>query len=254
MTATDIGSFSDTMRLLKGAQKSAASGAPAYSVYVNRRAGRVLAAAAFRLGLTPNMVTAISAVFTFASILVIALVPTNVWVGIGVGLGLAIGYAFDSADGQVARLRGGGSMSGEWLDHVVDCIKIATLHLAVVIAWYRFEDVRGPTLLLPLAFSAVGSIAFFSMILNDQLKAVNAQRTGVVAPRRAGSTLRSLMLLPTDYGIVCLVFLFFGLWPLFPVLYAALLALQLIHLALTLSKWFRDMRALDRENQKARAR
>lgn len=235
-----------TVRRLAGAQKPAASGAPAYSIYVNRKVGRLIAAAAYRAGLTPNAVTAISAAFTFASITAIALVPTGPWLGVAVGLGLALGYAFDSADGQVARLRGGGSISGEWLDHVVDAIKTSTLHLAVLIGLFRFGGLDTAWLLVPIGFSVVAAIAFFAMMLNDTLKAVHARRTGVQAERRGSSPLRSLLLLPTDYGIVCLTMLTFGITPLFLVLYTALFALQGLHLVATLVKWFRDMRALDR--------
>ena len=56
--------------------------------------------------LTPNMVTAISAFFSFAAIAFLALVQPSVWLGLAVCLGLVLGYAFDSADGQLARLRG----------------------------------------------------------------------------------------------------------------------------------------------------
>lgn len=237
----------DTIRRTRSAQKGVAAGAPAYSVYVNRRMGRLLAAAAFQLRLTPNAVTAVSALFTFASIAVIALVPTMWWTGIVAGIGLIIGYAFDSADGQLARLRGGGSISGEWLDHVIDCVKTSTLHLAVAIALFRFAEPPAPWLLLPLTFSAVATTAFFSQILNDQLKAVHRLRTGVTPARREGSPLRSILLLPTDYGITCLVMLLLGFTPAFLLIYAALLAAQGTHLALTLVKWFGDMRALDRD-------
>ena len=43
-----------TVRELAAAQKTAARGAPAYSRYINRRLGRLLAAAALRAGLGPN--------------------------------------------------------------------------------------------------------------------------------------------------------------------------------------------------------
>ena len=56
-----------TVRRLASAQKKAARGAPPYSIYVNRRVGRYLAAWAFRAGLTPNAVTGISAAFTFTA-------------------------------------------------------------------------------------------------------------------------------------------------------------------------------------------
>ena len=114
----------DAYRQLARAQKGHARGAPAYSVYVNRRLGRVLAAVAFRLGLTPNQVSIISAVHSFAAIALIAFAPVTVPLGLLIALLLVLGYAWDSADGQVARLRGGGSPQGEWLDHFIDTLKI----------------------------------------------------------------------------------------------------------------------------------
>ena len=63
-----------TVRRLAGAQKGA-QGAPAYSRFVNRPLGRVLAALAFHAGLTPNAVTAVSAVWTAAGIALVAVAP-----------------------------------------------------------------------------------------------------------------------------------------------------------------------------------
>ncbi|MFP3386663.1 CDP-alcohol phosphatidyltransferase family protein, partial [Tritonibacter sp. SIMBA_163] len=82
-----------------------------------------------------------------------------------------VGYAFDSADGQLARLRGGGTPAGEWLDHVVDSIKTTALHLAVLIGWYRHYDVTDVRLLLiPIGFTLVASVFFFVQIVTDQLR------------------------------------------------------------------------------------
>ena len=123
------------------------------------------------LGLTPNAVTGISALLSFSAIAVLALVPPAWWIGLLVAVLLVLGYAFDSADGQVARLRGGGSSAGEWLDHVVDAVKIAALHLAVLVGAYRFFDLgsRG-WLLIPIGFVLVANVTFFGMILNDLLR------------------------------------------------------------------------------------
>ena len=123
-------SFVEAHRRLAAAQKGHARGAPAYSVYLNRRLGRVLAAAAFRWGWTPNQVTAVSAAHTFVGIALLLALPVQWWSGVIVALLLVLGYAWDSADGQVARLRGGGSLAGEWLDHFVDAIKIASTFVA----------------------------------------------------------------------------------------------------------------------------
>jgi len=239
--------YIDTVRRLASAQKAAAPGAPAYSILVNRPFGRLLAAAAYRLGMTPNAVTAVSAVFTFTAIALLASLPATWPVGIAVWLLLAIGYAFDSADGQVARLRGGGSRSGEWLDHVVDSLKIVTLHLAVLITAYRYFALPSAAwLLVPIGFTAVATVLFFAMILNDQLKAVHAAKTGVrVAQTRKSSLLRSLLVLPTDYGLLCLIFVALGAPPVFFVIYCVLFVANAGYLALAAVKWFRDMKALD---------
>ncbi|NEM89979.1 CDP-alcohol phosphatidyltransferase family protein [Galbitalea soli] len=240
-------SYLDTVRRLASAQKKAAPGAPAYSILVNRPAGRLIAALAFRLGLTPNMVTAVSATFTFVGILLLAVLPVSWGLGIAVWLLLAIGYACDSADGQVARLRGGGSRAGEWLDHVVDSLKIVTLHLAVLISAYRNFSLNSPAwLLVPVAFTAVATVLFFAMILNDQLKAVHAAKFGVVvAPTRTGSLRRSLLVLPTDYGLLCLIFVALGAPIVFFVIYTLIFIATAGYLALASVKWFRDMASLD---------
>jgi phosphatidylglycerophosphate synthase len=237
-----------TVRRLASAQKKAARGAPPYSIYVNRRVGRYLAAWAYRAGLTPNAVTGISAAFTFAGIALIATVEPVWWLGLVVWLLLAAGYAFDSADGQVARLRGGGSASGEWLDHVVDALKISTLHLAVLISAYRFFELSNDALLLvPIGYCIVAAVSFFAMILNDQLKAAygaasaSAAVTGPAAKADGRSRLRSLVLVPTDYGFLCMLFVLLGFPALFFVAYAAFFAANAAHLALASVKWFKDM-------------
>ncbi|WP_022883442.1 CDP-alcohol phosphatidyltransferase family protein [Glaciibacter superstes] len=248
-----------TVRRLASAQKSAAPGAPPYSIYVNRRVGRYLAAWAYRRGFSPNGVTAISAAFTFIGVALIALVPPQWWLGVVVWLALAIGYAFDSADGQVARLRGGGSAAGEWLDHIVDCIKIATLHGVVLVAAYRFFDLPNAAwLLVPIAYGVVASVSFFAMILNDQLKANRRQAASAAhspVPTRAHrGALKSVLLLPTDYGILCAVFLLLGFPPVFFVIYTLMAVANTGHLTLALAKWFTDMRVLDDRNLNSQKR
>jgi phosphatidylglycerophosphate synthase len=246
ITPVSTGTYRSTVRSLAGAQKRAAPGAPPYSVYINRRAGRYLAAWAYLRNLTPNAVTMVSACFTFTGIALIALVPPAPWLGPLVWLALAIGYAFDSADGQVARLRGGGSASGEWLDHIVDCVKIACLHGVVLIAAYRFFDLPSAAwLLVPLGYGAVASVSFFAMILNDQLKANRQSTAPAPAPAGGRSWIKSFLLLPTDYGVLCTIFLLLGAPLVFFVVYTAMAIANAGHLALALAKWFGDMRRLD---------
>lgn len=236
-------SFSAVYERLRAAQKGRARGAPAYSVYVNRPLGRVLATIAYRAGLTPNQVTGVSALFTFTGILLLALGPVAPLTGVGVWLLLAVGYAWDSADGQVARLRGGGSLAGEWLDHFVDALKISSLHIAVLIGLVRGGEVPQGWLLVPLMFTIVANVSFFGMILNDLLRA----KKGVASAAAAGggSPWRSIIKLPTDYGILCLVMVLWA-WPVaFLVGYTALAVASALFLALAAVSWFRSVRALD---------
>ena len=254
MTASDAvpqakGSYMDTVRLLAGAQKKAAPGAPPYSIYVNRRVGRFAAAAAFRQGLTPNAVSGISAVFTFSGIVLLAVLPPYWWTGVVVWAALAVGYVLDSADGQVARLGGNGSVAGEWLDHVLDSIKISSLHLAVLVtAYLHFELEPQAWLLVPVVYTIVAAVSFFAMILNDQLKAVHGSRPTASSSTqqlgRRGAITKSVLLLPTDYGVLCLVFLFLGTPQVFFVLYTLFLVANAGHLFLASIKWFRDMQRL----------
>lgn len=238
-------SFAETHRLLAASQKGHARGAPGYSVYVNRRLGRVLAAAAFRWGWSPNHVTMVSALHTFTGIALLVVLPVEWWSGLLVALLLVLGYAYDSADGQVARLRGGGSLAGEWLDHFVDALKIATLHLAVLVALWLHTPYRDSIwLLVPLVFSVVGVVTFFGMLLNDLLKGkVGVHSTHV---RGGGTFWRSMLLLPTDFGLLCLVFALWGWTTGFLWVYAALALANAAFLALAAAKWFREIRAIDR--------
>ncbi|WP_245935111.1 CDP-alcohol phosphatidyltransferase family protein [Acidipropionibacterium virtanenii] len=210
---------------------------------MNRPVGRVFAAALNELGLTPNQVSLVSAAFTAVGIVLLATVHASVWLGVVVWLLLAVGYALDSADGQVARLRGGGSVAGEWLDHVIDAFKAVCLPLAAAVGWYRFFPLEHDSwLLVPLVLAVATTVEFFGMILNDLLKA----RQGVPqATEQGGSSIvRSLMGLPTDYGVVCFSFVLWGFPRVFVIVYALLTLAEVAYVALALPTWFARMRRL----------
>lgn len=240
------GGYRTAVQRLQAAQKSA-KGAPAYSLYINRPLGRRFAAVAYVVGLNPNQVTAISAVFSYAGIVLIATLEPSIPVALVVTFLLVIGYALDAADGQLARLRGGGSVSGEWLDHIIDAGKISALHLAVTIAMVRHLDWHPAWLLVPLGFAVVANVSFFGQILNEQLARVEYLRAGQAKPPTGeGSQLRSLAKILTDYGLLCLIFLLFG-WPeVFFVAYTILAVASAGYLLLACLKWYQDMRGLDR--------
>lgn len=247
-TATPPQTVGGAMQQLRSHQKTS-KGAPAYSLLVNRRLGRFFAACAYVLGRTPNQVTALSAAFTFASIAAIALVDHTVASSVLVMVGLVVGYALDAADGQLARLRGGGSVSGEWLDHVVDAIKIATLHLAVLVNWFRFSPEAETWLLVPLGFQVVASVSFFVMILNDQIRRARRGTTDMLLAKDGSSPWwYSLAVVPTDYGLLCIVMVTLFWQQGFLVIYTTLFAANALFLLAALTKWFREMRAYDSAN------
>jgi phosphatidylglycerophosphate synthase len=235
--------FVETVRRLAGAQKPPAKGSPAYSRFVNRKIGRVLAAGSHLLGLTPNQVTFISAAFSGLAIAMIALVRPTPLVAITIALALLLGYAFDSADGQLARLRGGGSPAGEWLDHVVDSVKSSALHLAVLLGWYQFYDIDEHLLLIPIGFTLVAAVFFFVQILTDQLRRAHPAQAPAPADGSRKAVLRSLIVAPTDYGLLCLIFLIYA-WPDgFIVIYSLMLAGTALFLVAALPTWYREAAA-----------
>ncbi|GAA2594786.1 CDP-alcohol phosphatidyltransferase family protein [Streptomyces axinellae] len=235
------------LRELRGAQKTA-KGVSLYSRHINRPLGRVFAAAAHRVGLGPNQVTLLSAAFSFAGVTAVALVRPSWTLGVCVYAALVVGFALDSADGQLARLRGGGSPAGEWLDHVVDCAKIVALHSAVLISFHRFAALPGEGwLLLPLGFQLVAVLIFFGGLLTDKLR----PRPSAPPPAAGGpdavpgspgpSRLRAVALLPVDYGVFCAVFLLLGGPGPFRAAYAALFGCYALFLAAFCVKWFREL-------------
>jgi len=187
--------------------------------------------------MSPNQVTVASALFTALGIIALMAGPPHPVRGISIAILLALGFALDSADGQVARLTGRGSPAGEWLDHVVDAGKIVSIHAAVLVAAYRFFPLGGAWLLVPLGFQVVSIVTFFGGELERHLR----PSTGDSAIPGAPSAIRAVALLPADYGILALSFIFLG-WPwLFSVLYGLLFVANAVIMALLLSKWFRAL-------------
>lgn len=239
--------WSQVHKALRGAQKSNRN-APAYSRWLNRPLGGLLAASAFKLGLTPNQVTGISAVFTFGGLTLLA-TTSPTWVhGVLVAALLALGYALDSADGQLARLRGGGSPAGEWLDHVIDATKQASLHLVVAILWFRhLQGWPVWTVLVPLGFSVVACVWFFTMILTDQLeRAAGTKQSGAVAQQPRSSLLNSVIATGLDYGFQVVTMLLLGWWTGWRWLYVGLAVFNLLMLLAQLVRWYRRVNALPR--------
>ena len=215
-------------------------GVPAYSRFVNRPAGRRLAAVAAVVGLTPSQVTVVSAVVSGTGIVLLATFDNSPALGVVVAAALALGYALDAADGQLARLTKAGSAAGEWLDHSVDAVKISALHLSVLIALYRFAEVADVEwYLVPIVFEVVAVSRFSSMLLIDQLR--RSAPTGTVVPPNESSLVRSWLALVIDYGALCLLFVTWGHVGLFLVLYSLMCAGNLVYFVAASVKQYREL-------------
>lgn len=238
-------SYRLTVRRMAAAQKTAGIHAPAYSRFVNRKLGRLIAAWAFRVGLTPAAVTAISALLTYSGIALLAILPPSTVLGIVVGGLLVLGYAFDSADGQVARYGGGGTPAGEWLDHMADAIKISALPLFMLIGFYRFDVSPDWWLLVPLTGAIVGAALFFGMILTEQLRRQLSKDMPTAESQGGGlAWVRSVLVLPMDYGVLCLSFFLLGNISIFLVTYTVITLATAGFFVLASVKWYRELKAV----------
>lgn len=249
MTIEPLRDVSEQSRLsyaitqLSGAQKSTV-GVPAYLRFVNRRLGSYMAALAYSARLSPSQVTALSASCSIAALTLVATLRPTAVVAIGAAALMLLGFALDSADGQLARISGGGSTTGEWLDHVVDTPKTVALHLVILINIFRFQDVgaHSPYLLIPMGFLITSITLYFAMMLRDQLLRAAAP-SPIRRDVRSGSVLVSLALLPVDYGTLCLTFVLLPFGDVFRVTYAALFVVSLLFTARALPKAYRTLGA-----------
>lgn len=231
--------YRSSLATLTGAQKTA-RGVSFYSRHVNRPAGRRVAAAAHVLRMTPNQLTVLSGLLSLSGLVQLAVRPPSWSSGVIAALALAAGYVLDSADGQLARLTGTGSATGELLDHVLDCAIKLLLHAAVLVAWYRAGE-PGGLLAAALAFQVVAVLLFFEGTLVGKLREQSTR--GTAGSTGAPSRLSGLALLPVDHGTVCWSFLLWGSAPAFAAVYLALLAAHAVVLVALSVRWSAELGA-----------
>jgi phosphatidylglycerophosphate synthase len=249
--STGAAGFRDRFDTLRQAQKRS-RGVPLYTLYVNRPAGRVIAAASPD-GMTPNGLTAIGGVLTYGALVALMFFADGGTASVLVGVALILGFFFDSADGQLARLRSAGSVSGEWLDHVLDSGRIVLLHISTL--WFLLRtDALGETLAVAActAFALAATLVFFAGTLFEKLEALHPDPTRTVSEksaRSAPSPLRSALMLPVDYGVTCVLFLLLPLPDLFVPLYLVLAIIKVLSTSAFLVKWYRLLRRIDARNR-----
>lgn len=223
---------------LDAAQKPA-QGVPAYTRWVNRRGARVVAAVGFALHWTPNIVTAISAAFSITGMILLLALSPSMGTGLLAAVFLALGYLFDSADGQLARVSHTSSKTGEWIDHVVDAFRSPAIHLATALAVVLYRPEQPWLAVVAGLYALVTSGQFLSQILAESF----VRRAGRAQTR--GGDARSWILLPTDPGTLCWSLIFWGIAPVFAFVYTLLAAVAVAHSAVSLSRRYRDLKALD---------
>ena len=220
---------------LDGAQKPG-DGVPAYMRWVNRRLARYLAAAFAAVGATPTLVSSISIGATFLGLgAFIGLRSDPAAAGVVAAVLLALGFALDSADGQLARLQGSSSLQGEWLDHTLDAVRIPAVHVtvatgAVLAGLWPLAAVAG-------AYAVIASATF----LGQNLASLMRDRSGSESMRAL--PLQSWLLLPSDTGVLCWVFVLWFNQTAFAVGYGALFAFNTFRSLLSASRRWRELGA-----------
>lgn len=233
--------YRDAVFRLQTAQKPG-GGVPPYMRHVNRWLGRRLAALAFVLRLTPNAVTALSGIATVLGLVVLLMVPVGWPSALAVTVLLLLGFALDSADGQLARLTGGGGPAGEWLDHVVDSARQPLIHIALALHWLTETDLDAAVISgLTIGFLLVTSVRFFSQTLAEQLV---RQHAGAATPYSDDERWRGWVQLPADPGVLYLSFLLLPMPTLHLLVYAMLFIANLALFGASLLRRYRSLARL----------
>ena len=142
---------------------------------------------------------------------------------------------------------------------MVDCLKISTLHMCVLISWYRFlvndlVDGRPDRRAVAPCPDRLPGRRCGVVLRPDPQRAAGPQRgcdqvtdLGRIGGRRDASVLVSLLKVPTDYGLLCLTFLLLGAPELFVGAYTLMFIGSAAYLMAASVKWFGQMRAWTEE-------
>lgn len=154
--------------------------------------GAVIAAIAARLRLKPTHLTAVNLLVGVAVAVLIVVRADDVrpWLGLVALAGWQLAYAFDCADGQLARVTGQGSVAGARLDILCD----VAVQIALVTALAAVAD---PPLWLAAAFAGTWMVNLVTSVLATSDKAASMV-TSTSLPIRLVKLIR-------DYGAVIFV-------------------------------------------------
>ncbi len=166
---------------------------------MSQRAGAVLAWLSFRLGLSPNAVTLVAAMTSLLAAWSYAALDSVTGVLLAVVL-TQLGYAFDCADGQLARATSRTSRLGGWLDVYCDILSITALGIAVV----AYPLLHNHELTLQLC---LGTGAYLFARVSDLLTCtvVRTWANGTVEDSSGRNVARLIFLVSIDTPVVLLL-------------------------------------------------
>jgi phosphatidylglycerophosphate synthase len=173
-----------------------------YSELISQRAGSWLALAGHRLRLSPTTLTLAGLVFGVGSSIALVLLATRLgdtaggWmIGLAVGLGWQVAYAFDCADGQLARVTRRTSNAGARLDILCD-VAVQISLIAAIVAVTAAHAPSTPALLYAI-FAGTWMVNLVTSLL-----AAGPAIASLVSSR---SPLVRMVKLARDYGAVIAV-------------------------------------------------
>lgn len=240
--------FRQILVALNSSQKPG-KGVPAYTRWVNRRFARWMAATCAALGMSANQVSAVSAIVSLTGIILLLTMQVTPMTGVLVAWILAFGYVLDSADGQVARVTGTGSRAGEWLDHVIDSARTPLIHLAVLVQFFAIHALEPWAVWIPVVYCLISTSHFMSQILAEQLLRTTPQTNAVESKTTISSgtrdKLRSILMLHTDPGSMCWIFIFWGFPPFFLLVYGLMMLANTLTAVVSMARKYRTLQMVE---------
>ena len=106
-----------------------------YHMTVTFRGSKVITFVAHNIGLSPNLVSIISALFAVTAMGLILWKPNDLGTGLLSLLSLQLCFMSDCADGMLARIQNRTSRFGAFLDHLLDTLNHYVVFIGFGIAW-----------------------------------------------------------------------------------------------------------------------
>lgn len=166
--------------------------------YIFQRLGSIIAFIGYKIGISPNGVTAIGGLIGFFTIWQFGTLPTDIIASIQLTLMFGIVYSFDCADGQLARATEKTSEWGKWFDLGVDLLLIVLFPLSIVILLIdNYSIIQLSSLVLVLVYGRALALLTSAINRTDGKKHMPSQSM-------FKKIIQSFIDSPTFYTLICL--------------------------------------------------